>query len=57
MGMYLISSKPGKINGKRHGARIKNIFIKGGAKISQGLKHESTCGVVAVEQLTQFNLL
>lgn len=55
--MYLISSKPGKINGKRHGARIKNIFIKGGAKISQGLKHESTCGVVAVEQLTQFNLL
>jgi len=45
----LTSSNLGKINGKRHGAKVENIFMKGRTTIVQGLKHEKTFGVVSTE--------
>lgn len=48
-GMCFTSSNLDNTSGKRHGARVKNISIKGGAKISHGLKHESTYRIVAIE--------
>lgn len=50
MGICFTSNNLDKIGGRRrHGARVKIIFIKGGAKRARGLKDESTYRVVAIE--------